>query len=201
MFYPFLMTKGINHHRRVSGIVLGAIILAVIPYQPRPALGEATGSSRFEIVVLGVAQDGGVPHLGCDKMCCTAFRARGQRLFPASLGVHDRETGKLLLVEATPAIEDQIALLQGLTGTKGRGRKPVDGILLTHAHIGHYLGLAQLSSAPTPDTAGAPVAPAGGPPLFAHTNAEPPTRTTTGITKRRFRMKTQPPLLALNPYE
>jgi pyrroloquinoline quinone biosynthesis protein B len=58
--------------------------------------------------------------------------------------VHDRATGRLLLIEATPAIDPQVALLHELTGTAGRGRRPVDAILLTHAHIGHYLGLAQL---------------------------------------------------------
>ena len=100
--------------------------------------------ARFELFVLGVAQDGGVPHLGCDKVCCAEARASGQRRFPVSLGVHDRETGGLLLIEASPAIEAQVALLQELAGRTGRGRRPVDAVMITHAHIGHYLGLAQL---------------------------------------------------------
>jgi pyrroloquinoline quinone biosynthesis protein B len=83
-----------------------------------------------------------MPQLGCNQPCCTEARASGRTLGPACLGVIDHQHGKLLLVEATPAVERQVALLHQLAGTKPRGRQAVDGILLTHAHIGHYLGLA-----------------------------------------------------------
>jgi pyrroloquinoline quinone biosynthesis protein B len=63
---------------------------------------------------------------------------------PACLGIHDRETDRLILIEATPAIEPQLALLALKSGVKGRGRQPVDALLITHAHIGHYAGLIQL---------------------------------------------------------
>ena len=152
MFYPVTMTITKGWVRRGLGMALGAATMPTILCLPGMVMADAPDSSRFEILVLGVAQDGGVPHLGCDKNCCATFRADGRRLFPTSLGIHDRKTGKLLLVEATPAVEDQVALLQRLTATGGRGRKPVDGILLTHAHIGHYLGLAQLGSEVTSTT-------------------------------------------------
>ncbi|MBK8101019.1 MAG: MBL fold metallo-hydrolase [Planctomycetes bacterium] len=97
---------------------------------------------RFEVVVLGTAQDGGLPHFGCNRQCCASARASGRELFPASLGVIDHDTGKLLLIEATPRVEPQVALLHALAGAQDRGRRPVDAVLLTHAHIGHYLGLA-----------------------------------------------------------
>jgi phosphoribosyl 1,2-cyclic phosphodiesterase len=100
--------------------------------------------SRFHCYVLGRAQDGGMPHLGCEKSCCTNARASGLEEYPACLGIHDRETGKLLLIEATPAIESQVALLHKLSGEQERGRQPFDALLLTHAHIGHYAGLIQL---------------------------------------------------------
>lgn len=98
-----------------------------------------------ELFVLGIAQDGGLPQLGCEKECCAAARAAGRVLFPACLGVVDRrpEAGpKLLLVEATPRVEEQVAMLHDLAAVHGRGRAPVDAVLLTHAHLGHYLGLA-----------------------------------------------------------
>jgi pyrroloquinoline quinone biosynthesis protein B len=60
------------------------------------------------------------------------------------LGIHDTKTGKLLLIEATPAIESQVALLHELTGEHDRARQPFDVLLLTHAHIGHYAGLIHL---------------------------------------------------------
>ncbi|MEZ5965080.1 MAG: MBL fold metallo-hydrolase [Planctomycetota bacterium] len=99
-------------------------------------------TSRFRVFVLGRAQDGGMPHVGCDRACCAAARRGGRRETPACLGVQDRESGSLLLLEATPAVEEQLARLHALAGSAARGRAPVDGVLLTHAHIGHYLGLA-----------------------------------------------------------
>jgi pyrroloquinoline quinone biosynthesis protein B len=97
-----------------------------------------------ELFVLGVAQDGGLPHLGCERPCCVAARASGRVEYPAALGVVDRRSldAKLLLVEATPRIEEQVALLHQLADVHGRGRSPVDAVMVTHAHIGHYLGLA-----------------------------------------------------------
>lgn len=97
---------------------------------------------RCELFVLGVAQDGGLPHLGCEKPCCVEARRTGRTLYPACLGVHDRGAGRLLLVEATPRVEEQVARLHRLSGVEGRNRQPVDAVLVTHAHIGHYLGLA-----------------------------------------------------------
>jgi len=97
-----------------------------------------------ELFVLGIAQDGGLPHLGCERECCAEARASGRVEYPASLGLVDRRGAdpKLLLVEATPRVEEQTALLHELAGVRGRGRAPVDAVMVTHAHIGHYLGLA-----------------------------------------------------------
>jgi pyrroloquinoline quinone biosynthesis protein B len=96
----------------------------------------------LELFVLGTAQDGGLPHFGCERPCCAAARLAGRVEFPASLGVVDHDSRALLLVEATPKVEEQVALLHRLAGVHGRGRRPVDAVLCTHAHIGHYLGLA-----------------------------------------------------------
>ena len=85
--------------------------------------------------VLGVAQDGGVPHAGCRQpFCVEARQDQAKRRRVASLGLVDPAAGRRFLVDATPDFADQIESLGG---------RP-DGILLTHAHIGHYLGLAQL---------------------------------------------------------
>lgn len=100
--------------------------------------------ARFELVVLGTAQDGGRPHLGCDRACCESARASRHIDYPACIGIHDRASGELVMIEATPAIEPQVAALHRAFGITDRGRRPIDALLLTHAHIGHYLGLAQL---------------------------------------------------------
>lgn len=100
-------------------------------------------SSGVELVVLGIAQDGGVPHLGCQKICCVEARESGLRLGPACLALIDHRSGETVLIEATPAIEEQLSLLKELTGFGNERRKPVNSVLLTHAHIGHYTGLIQ----------------------------------------------------------
>ena len=88
-----------------------------------------------EAVVLGVAQDGGVPHAGChQEVCVDARRDSSKRRLVASLGLLDAAAGKRFLIDATPDFAQQMELLGGLP----------DGVLLTHAHIGHVVGLLQL---------------------------------------------------------
>lgn len=105
-------------------------------------LVEPRREPGFELFVLGTAQDGGLPHFGCDRPCCAEARRTGRVLFPTALGIVDRRSGGLVLVEATPKVEEQVALLHELVGAEDRGRQPVDSVLTTHAHMGHYLGLA-----------------------------------------------------------
>lgn len=97
-------------------------------------------------VVLGVAQDGGHPHLGCANECCAAARADpslGHRV--ACLALVDRLAGQRFLIDSTPDLPEQIALLESVTGDRRVSRtNPVEGILLTHAHVGHYAGLMYL---------------------------------------------------------
>jgi len=116
---------------RTRGAAALAILLAAAPTAvsttPEPA-GPAA-------VVLGVAQDGGVPHLGCRQaLCVEARRDPSKRRLVAALGLIDPASGKRFLIDATPDFPAQVELLGGMP----------DAILLTHAHIGHYLGLAQL---------------------------------------------------------
>lgn len=122
----------------LSLLLLTPSLIAADP-QVRPP-GESTAGQRLVFHVLGIAQDGGVPHLGCQKQCCRKARTDGLRLGPASAAVHDQLTNRTLLLEATPSIEEQLAMLP----TAASSRRPVDRILLTHAHIGHYAGLIHL---------------------------------------------------------
>ena len=111
------------------GRLLSAALLVLALQTPGP---HAPGPYA---VVLGVAQDGGVPHAGCHQpFCVEARQDQAKRRRVASLGLVDPAAGRRFLVDATPDFADQIESLGG---------RP-DGILLTHAHIGHYLGLAQL---------------------------------------------------------
>lgn len=108
-----------------------------------PAPNRTEGAGRFVCQVLGTAQDGGLPHLGCEKECCAQARREGITRLPVSLGLFDRKSGRTLLVEATPAVGTQIHELAASRGQKVSARHPVDALLLTHAHIGHYAGLIQ----------------------------------------------------------
>ena len=91
-------------------------------------------TSGWRLVVLGVAQDGGLPHLGCVAPRCEAAR-RGTRPRErvACLGLTDGE--RHWLFDATPDFADQVHAL---------GARRPDGVFLTHAHMGHYTGLVQL---------------------------------------------------------
>src|SRR3954452_23237231 len=97
------------------------------------------------IVVLGTVQDGGMPQIGCDCSHCTAARKNpALARHVASLAIHIPKTGHVVLVDATPDLPAQIETIHTFHHhAEGKtDRSPVDGVLLTHAHIGHYLGLA-----------------------------------------------------------
>lgn len=94
-------------------------------------------------IVLGVAQDAGHPQAGCQKSCCAAAwedPSNGHNI--ASLGIVDPATGQRWLLDASPDLPVQWAALND--AAKQRRDTPLSGILLTHAHIGHYTGLMYL---------------------------------------------------------
>lgn len=95
------------------------------------------------VIVLGVAQDGGYPHLGCKKECCNkAWKNDSLKRFVVSLALVDPASKKWWLFEATPGMKEQLQSFKTLT--KDEYPYLPDGIFLTHAHIGHYTGLMQL---------------------------------------------------------
>lgn len=101
------------------------------------------GTAQPFIQVLGVAQDGGYPHIGCRKDCCAeAWTNPGNKRYVVSFAVADPESRQWWLFEATPDIKEQLQYFHELTG--GRYKYLPDGIFITHAHMGHYTGLAQL---------------------------------------------------------
>ncbi len=88
------------------------------------------------VMVLGIAQDGGYPQAGCTRPdCVAAWNHPAQQRHVASLAIVDPISNQHWLIDATPDFPEQLQML---------GAPKLDGILLTHAHIGHYLGLAQL---------------------------------------------------------
>jgi pyrroloquinoline quinone biosynthesis protein B len=94
--------------------------------------------SPIQIHVLGTLQDGGSPHIGCEKKCC-AFLSEDQKNLRniTCLALVDLVNKEHYLFEATPDIEKQLRFLKGDLKQKNN----LSGIFLTHAHIGHYSGL------------------------------------------------------------
>ena len=95
------------------------------------------------LIVLGTIQDAGSPHIGCAKSCCTElFETPVTNRKVVSLGIVDPENKQSWLFEATPDLPEQMKLLKKYS-TFSNSETP-NGILLTHAHIGHYTGLMYL---------------------------------------------------------
>ncbi len=128
-----------------SAAAAGAWLLAGAPAAGRDAARAPRGGSEVRARILGIAQDGGLPHLGCDRACCVRARRDASRaLKVASLGLSVAPAGPLLLVDATPDLPAQVHALREASGLRGAPGRPMDGILLTHAHVGHYAGLIHL---------------------------------------------------------
>jgi pyrroloquinoline quinone biosynthesis protein B len=95
--------------------------------------------SKQYLTVLGIAQDAGYPHIGCQKECCANFyNGNYKKQKVVSLGLVDIENKQKWLFEATPDIATQLANLEQ---HHLKTNSLINGVFLTHAHIGHYAGL------------------------------------------------------------
>jgi len=117
-----------------------------LPLLALAAFACARAPQGPRVVVLGTVQDGGMPHTGCTHELCAAARkdaTLARRV--ASLAIHFPKSNHVFLVDATPDLPAQIEEIHSFRPhpTDRVDRAPVDGVFLTHAHIGHYLGLAQ----------------------------------------------------------
>jgi len=126
----------------ISMAFAAAVVLALAAAFAEPGHPADAGP---RIVALGTVQDGGLPQAGCTCAQCTAARRDpARKRHVASLALVVPETGHTWLIDATPDLSAQIDRIHTWRAhPEGRpDRAPVDGVLLTHAHIGHYLGLA-----------------------------------------------------------
>lgn len=109
----------------LSGVLLTLVLLA--------------RAQRPYIAVLGVAQDGGYPQAGCHKACCSkAWQAASLRRLVSCIAIVDPAAGHSWMFDATPDFREQLHHLET------RSHTTLNGIFLTHGHIGHYTGLMQL---------------------------------------------------------
>lgn len=115
---------------RIQLFLIALFLLAASP----AAAQQETSTDPF-IMVLGIAQDGGVPQAGTQH---PGWEHSERREKVVSLGIVDPATGRRWMIEATPDFRMQLHLLNQVDPS--RTGSP-DGIFLTHAHIGHYTGL------------------------------------------------------------
>ena len=91
---------------------------------------------RNYVKVLGTIQDGGFPQIDCNKACCLNQWLNPKKKFVSSIAVVDESEKKQWIIDASPEIKFQTKLLKEKTNIKD-----IEGVFLTHAHIGHYTGL------------------------------------------------------------
>ncbi len=122
-------------------VIAGAVALA--------GHGQRTRASAAlpSLLVLGTAQDGGIPHASCSCRGCAAARRHPARARAvASLALLAPESDRAWLVDVTPDLRPQLERLRRARGRPAGAvdRAPIDGVLLTHAHFGHVAGLGFL---------------------------------------------------------
>ena len=87
---------------KLSSLPFSLIFLVFFSY-------SQTSESDY-IQVLGIVQDAGYPHIGCEKNCCKEVSPGDY--FVSCLGLVDKTNNKRYLFDATPDIHNQINLLE-----------------------------------------------------------------------------------------
>ena len=106
------------------------------------------------VYVLGIAQDAGYPQASCYKPhCMRVWDEPGLRRQASSIAVVDDATKAKYLFDATPDIREQLYELHKVAPDDAYS---LDGVFLTHAHMGHYTGLMHFGREAA-GTAGIPV--------------------------------------------
>ena len=105
-------------------------LILLILFIPLVAFNQ--DNSTYSLKILGVVQDGGLPHLGSNKLCCENIE---QKRYVTSIMLVNNENHESYLFDASPDINEQLNFMGD------RIKKDLKGVFLTHAHIGHYTGL------------------------------------------------------------
>lgn len=94
------------------------------------------------LYILGVVQDAGYPQTGCyQEHCLPGWENPGLRRGATALALIDPSANRKFMFEATPNFPAQLYQLEIEAPSD---RFSLEGIFLSHAHIGHYAGLMYL---------------------------------------------------------
>jgi pyrroloquinoline quinone biosynthesis protein B len=99
----------------------------------------AKANDEAYLFVLGVAQDAGYPQVGCyEEHCMPGWEDPSLRRGATSIALIDPAAKIKYLFEATPNLPEQLYALEKEAPSE---QYELEGIFLTHAHMGHYAGL------------------------------------------------------------
>jgi pyrroloquinoline quinone biosynthesis protein B len=102
----------------------------------------AIANADVYVQVLGIAQDAGYPQANCyQPHCMRAWEDRDLRRMASSIAVIDTTSKAKYLFDATPDMREQ---LYKLHKSAPDTEYSLDGVFLTHAHMGHYTGLMHI---------------------------------------------------------
>ncbi|NIO28673.1 MAG: MBL fold metallo-hydrolase [Candidatus Latescibacteria bacterium] len=124
---------------RVTVCIFSLSFCLMMSAGPVNGLGESTGKQPY-LVVLGIAQDGGVPQAGTKDH--PGWGNGAFRHLVSCLAIVDSTAAKRWMIDCTPDFKEQLHILDELNPVDKR--PGIDGIFLTHAHMGHYTGLMHL---------------------------------------------------------
>lgn len=140
------MLASMRHCYPAAALALLLSACGALADEAATPLETATLGSPY-VLVLGTAQDGGLPQIACRKPCCEAARKDpARRRMVTSLLLVDPRSGQRWIFDASPDLPLQVEAARGHggPGLDVPGRPALfDGVFLTHAHIGHYSGLIQ----------------------------------------------------------
>lgn len=96
-------------------------------------------NQSVNVLVLGTSQDGGYPQAGCREECCNeAWNDHKLKRLKSSLAI--LLGSDCWLIDMTPDFSYQLRMIEAKLDCKPN----ICGIFISHAHIGHYMGLVQL---------------------------------------------------------
>jgi len=126
-----------------AALVMLALVAGCAPDTP-----VAEWPATPYVLVLGTAQDAGLPQIGCELSCCGDAREDPSlRRLNSALLLVDPRSGKRWLFDAGPDLPELVERSRGHPPNRELrpGRPPLfEGIFITHAHLGHVAGLLSL---------------------------------------------------------
>ena len=91
------------------------------------------------VIILGTAQDGGYPQAGCNDVCCEeAWNDPKLKRLISSLAI--LSGNNCWIIDITPDFRYQLRMIEKELNRQVK----ISGIFITHAHMGHYMGLMDL---------------------------------------------------------